>query len=244
LETSLHRQLKEQYGRAAVEVALEGYRIDAVAADGALVEVQSGPLGPLRPKLQRLLPAHRVRVIKPVILRRRLIRRDRPGGADLSARLSPRRGAVLDVFDDLVGVARLLPHPNLGIDVLAVEIDEIRLLRRRWPGYRVLDRRLSAVVATIALRQADDLWTLLPDSPPCPFTTRDLAARLQRPLDFAQRVAYCLRWAGAVTVVGKRGHAWIYSRQHPERSGPGAAARADSPGRADRRRGRALVSGV
>jgi hypothetical protein len=217
VETSLHRQLKERYGRAAdgrVEVALEGFRIDAIDADGALVEVQSGPLGPLQPKLRRLLPAHRVRVIKPVILRRRLIRRERRGGADRSARLSPRRGALIDVFDDLVGLARLLPHPNLDVDVLAVDIDEIRLPRRRWPGYRVLDRRLSAIVETIPLRQGQDLWTLLPDPPPCPFTTRDLAARLERPLDFAQRVAYCLHYAGAVTVVGKQGNSWIYARHH------------------------------
>jgi hypothetical protein len=222
VETSLHRQLKEQYGRTAagcVEVPLEGFRIDAIDADGALVEVQSGSLGPLQRKLRKLLPAHRVRVIKPVVLRRRLIRRDRPGGADLSARLSPRRGALLDVFDDLVGLARLWPHPNLGIDVLAVEIDEVRLARRRRPGYRVLDRRLNAVVATVPLRQAEDLWALLPDELPCPFTTRDLAARLQRPLDFAQRVAYCLRWTGAVTVVGKQGNLWMYARhRQPEKS--------------------------
>jgi hypothetical protein len=217
VETSLHRQLKEQYGRTAegrLEVALEGFRIDAIDADGALVEVQSGPLGPLQPKLRKLLPAHRVRVIKPVILRRRLIRRERPGGADLSARLSPRRGALVDVFDDLVGLARLLPHPNLNVDVLGVDIDEVRLPRRHWPGYRVVDRRLSAVVGTVPLRQGHDLWALLPDTPPCPFTftTRDLAARLQRPLDFAQRVAYCLRYAGAVSVVGKQGNAWVYAR--------------------------------
>jgi hypothetical protein len=215
VETSLHRQLKEQYGKSAagrVEVALEGFRIDAIAADGTLVEVQSGPLGPLQRKLRTLLPVHVVRVIKPVVLRRRLIRRDRSDGADLSARLSPQKGALVDVFDDLVGLARLLSHPNLHVDVLAVDIDEIRLPRRRRPGYRVLDRRLSAVVATVPLRQGQDLWSLLPDALPCPFTTRDLAARLDRPLDFAQRVAYCLRWAGAARVVGKQGNRWMYDR--------------------------------
>jgi hypothetical protein len=216
VETSLHRQLKERYGAAAggrTEVALEGFRIDAVAADGALIEVQSGPLGPLRQKLGRLLPTHRVRVIKPVVLRRRLIRRTRRHGADLSARFSPRRGALVDVFDDLVGLARFLPHPNLDLDLLAVEIDEIRMTRRRWPGYRVLDRRLAAVVATVPVRHGHDLWALLPEAVPCPFTTRDLAALLGRPLDFAQRVAYCLRWAEAVTVAGKLGNSRLYVPQ-------------------------------
>ncbi len=174
LETSLHRQLKERYGPAAggrLEVALEGYRIDAIAADGALVEVQSGPLGPLQAKLRSLLPAHRTRVIKPVVMRRRLIRRSRRDGADLSARLSRRRGALVDVFDDLVGLASLLPHPNLSLDVLAVEIDEVRLVqRRRRLGYTVLDRRLNVVVATVRLDQGCDLWSCCPA--PCPAPSR------------------------------------------------------------------------
>ena len=215
METSLHRQLKERYGPAAggrLEVTLEGFRIDAIAADGALVEVQSGPLGPLRAKLRTLLPAHCVRVIKPVVLRRRLIRRARRDGADLSVRLSPRRGALVDVFDDLVGLAPLLPHPNLTLDVLAVEIDEVRLVQRRSRrGYAVLDRRLNAVVATVRLDQGRDLWSLIPGAPPCPFTTGDLAAQLRRPLAFAQRVAYCLRMTGAVSIVGKRGNRWVYA---------------------------------
>jgi hypothetical protein len=225
METSLHRALKERYGEAAggrVEVALGGYRIDAVDADGALVEVQSGPLGPLRDKLRRLLPAYRVRVVKPVVLRRRLIRRAQRDGDDLPARLSPKRGALADVFDDLVGLATLFPHPNLGVDVLAVEIDELRLDRRRRPGYTVLDRRLGAVIASVPLRDPRDLWSLLPDGLADPFTTADLAEHLRRPLAFAQRVAYCLRLAGAAEAVGKRGNRHVYASR---RDGPGCAPR-------------------
>ena len=66
------------------------------------------------------------------------------------------------MFDDLIGLARVFPHPNLRIDVLAVEIDEVRLARRRWPGYGVVDRRLREVVATYPLRTSDDLWELIP----------------------------------------------------------------------------------
>ena len=61
METSLHRSLKERYatgGDGRSEVPIRGYRIDAVDEAGRLVEVQSGPLGPLRGKLGRLLPEH------------------------------------------------------------------------------------------------------------------------------------------------------------------------------------------
>jgi hypothetical protein len=217
METSLHRSLKERYaagGDGRAEVPVRGYRIDAIDDTGRLVEVQSGPLAPLRGKLCRLLPDHRIRIVKPVILRRRVVRRLRPDGPDLSSRSSPKRGAMHDVFDDLVGVVRVFPHANLDIEILGVAIDEIRMPRRRRPGYCVADRRLGAIDSTAMLACADDLWALLPDD--CdgrePFTTFDLAKRLDRPPWFAQRVAYCLRITGAARVVGKIGNRLVYAR--------------------------------
>ena len=40
----------------------------------------------------------------------------------------------------------------------------------------------------------------------------ELAQTLDRPLAFAQRVAYCLRLTGAARVVGKQGNRLIYIR--------------------------------
>ena len=128
-----------------------------------------------------------------------MCRRSRLDGSDVSARRSPKRGAMLDVFEDLVGLACVFPHPNLVIEVLAVSIDEIRLPRRRRPGFTVADRSLVNVRGRKLLAQAHDLWSLLPEGRDWhkPFTTADLARRIDRPLWFAQRVAYCLRLTGA-----------------------------------------------
>jgi hypothetical protein len=218
METSLHRTLKERYaagGSGRPEIAVGGFRIDAVDAAGRLVEVQSGALGPLRGKLRRLLPDHRVRIVKPVVLNRRVVRRSRPDGENLSARRSPKRGALLDVFDDLIGVVRVFPHSNLEIDVLGVAIEEIRVPRRRWPGYRVADRCLGEIHESTSLVDARDLWALLPASlhERGSFTTHDLAREVDRPVSFAQRVAYCLRLTGAARVVGKAGNRLIYHRE-------------------------------
>jgi hypothetical protein len=218
VETSLHRQIKEVLaaeGGGRTEVVVHGFRIDAVSAAGELIEVQSGALGSLRAKLGQLLERHQVRVIKPVVLRRRVVRRARRDGADLSSRLSPKRGAVVDVFDDLIGLRAVFPHPNLRLEVWGVAIDEVRVPRRRWPGYAVVDRRLRGVEAKTVLRSSAELWGLLPAIRPDPFTTRDLADGLGRPLAFAQRVAYCLRHAGAVRPSGKRGRFPLYTRTEP-----------------------------
>jgi hypothetical protein len=218
METSLHRSLKERYaagGSRSPEVGIRGFRIDAVDEVGRLVEVQSGPLGPLRGKLRRLLPQYRIRIVKPVVMKRRVVRRARHDGPDLSARYSPRRGALHDVFDDLIGVVSIFPHANLDIEILEVTIDEVRIPCRRRPGYTVADRMLGTVQGPTSLTRAGDLWTLLPES--CrgrdAFTTRELSQRLGRPAWFAQRVAYCLRLTGAARVVGKSGNRWIYLRE-------------------------------
>ncbi|WP_165243691.1 hypothetical protein [Paludisphaera soli] len=215
MESSLHRSLKEHFGTlrgGRCEVAVEGFRIDAVDAEGTLIEIQSGSLGSLRPKLGRLLPHHRMRVIRPIVLRRTVVRRDRAEGPDLSRRRSPRRGSLTDVFDDLVGLAPFLPDPNLGVDLLGVDVEEVRVTRRRRPGYVVVDRRLVEIVESSRLYSPVDLWDLLPPGfqPGDQFTTADLARKLGRPLYFAQRVAYCLRVAGAAETVGKRGNSLIY----------------------------------
>ena len=216
MERSLHRQLKERYGPEAggrSEVAIGGFRIDAVAADGRLIEIQSAPLGLLKRKLASLLPSRAVGVVKPVIVARRVIRRLEPGGVDLGARRSPKRGALIEVFDELVGLAHLFPHANLTIDLLAVEVDEVRVARRRRPGYSVVDRVLKAVVGAVSLKEADDLWSLLPGDLPARFTSADLAGRIGRPLRFARRATYCLRRSGAARVVAKAGNSRVYERQ-------------------------------
>jgi hypothetical protein len=96
---------------------------------------------------------------------------------------------------------------------MEVVIDEVRVARLRWPGYRVVDRALREVGKVVKLADADDLWGLIPaviaDER---FTTIDLASTLGRPLDFAQRVAYCLRIGGATVAVGKLGNRIIYQR--------------------------------
>ncbi|MAT69536.1 MAG: hypothetical protein CMJ58_08425 [Planctomycetaceae bacterium] len=222
METSLHRQLKALYvaDESLHEVVLGDYRIDAVRGR-ELIEVQHGSLAAIRDKIRRLLDEHRVRVVKPIIARKTLVKLPEPGAEPLSRRRSPKRGTLLDVFDELVYFTRVFPHPRLTLEVVLVEIEELRYpgrgkrRRRRRPNeeFQIEDQRLVAVDSHHQFRKAGDLMKLLPRRLPRPFHTGHLAERMDVPRWIAQRIAYCLREMGAVEPAGKKGNAILYQRK-------------------------------
>jgi hypothetical protein len=217
METSLHRQLKAHYAGddGCVEVVCDGYRIDAVRG-GELIEIQHGSLAAIRDKVRRLLKQHAVRVVKPIVAEKLLVKLAERGGAEIDRRRSPKRGTVLDVFDELVYFTRVFPHERLALEVVLVHVEE-----RRYPGrgkrrrrserdFQIEDQHLMRIVAEHRFATAADLLRLLPRRMPRQFHTAHLAERLNTPRWTAQRIAYCLRQMGAVEVVGKTGNAILY----------------------------------
>lgn len=220
METSLHRQLKALYAGAHAASEQEsrkfaGYRIDVVRGE-ELVEIQHGSLGAIRNKIGKLLEKHPVRVVKPLIARKTLIKLEGTDGGEISRRLSPKQATVLDLFHELVYFTAVFPHPRLTIEVPLVTVEERRIpghgKRRRWRrnDHTVLDLRMVDVVATHVFRTNNDLLALLPANLPQPFHTGDLATAMQIQRWIAQRIAYCLRKTGGAKLIGKQGNALTY----------------------------------
>lgn len=218
MESSLHRDLKNWYAQAdeaEQEVRLRGYRIDVVRND-ELIEIQHGSLAAIRRKVARLLEAHDVLVVKPIIHRKTLIKRTRKNGKIQSRRLSPKRGQLLDLFDELVYFRHIFPHPRLTLEVPLVNVEEWRYpghgrrRRRRERDHVVEDAKLLEVLEVHRFSTAADLRRLIPGKLPQPFHTGHLATALGVERWIAQRVAYCLRHAGTVQQDGKSGNAWLY----------------------------------
>jgi len=220
METSLHRQLKAHYAHddRQIEVALEGYRIDAIRG-GRLIEIQHGSLAAIRDKIGALLENHRVTVVKPIVALKHLVKLDKRGGQVVDRRRSPKRGQLLDVFDELVYFTRVFPHRRLVLEVALVEVEELRYpghgrrRRRRANDFQVEDQRLVEIVDTVQFRTLTDLRKMLPRGLPANFHTGHLAEGLEVRRHIAQRMAYCLRETGAIHTVGKQGNAVLYSRR-------------------------------
>jgi hypothetical protein len=209
-ERPLHASLKRWYAERGdrTEVAVDGYVIDLVRGD-LLVEVQTRGLSSARHKLAALLArGHRLRVIYPIAVDTWIVKFDADGRV-LSRRRSPRHGIASDVFAELVSVATLLADPRLEIDLVLIEMEELRRhspdgpWRRR--GWTVEERRLIEILDTVPLRGVADIAALLPPGLTETFTTADLAMRLGRPRRLAQQMAYCLQRVDVIAAVGKRG---------------------------------------
>lgn len=217
METSLHRDLKALYAddESRFEVALDGYRIDVVSGD-RLIEIQHGSLSAIRDKVRRLLKEHSVTVVKPIVMRKQLVKRESKGGPIAGRRMSPKRGRLMDLFDELVYFTRVFPHPRLTLEVPLVEVEEWRYpghgrrRRHRAGDHRMEDQKLVEVRETYTLKTAKDLAALISCPLPKRFHTGHLAESLEVERWVAQRIAYCLRKMGSVVQVGKQGNSLLY----------------------------------
>ena len=218
METSLHQQLKQVYADESnrLEVSVEGFRIDVVS-NQRLIEIQHGSLSSVKRKVLQLLNRHDVTVVKPIIARKQLVWVESKGGRVLRRRMSPKRGTLLSIFDELVYFTEVFPHPRLVLDVPLVQVEEWRYLghgrrrRRRDSDFQVEDRKLISVDAVHSFRKADEFARLLPGDIPSRFTTAELSIALDVARWDAQKIAYCLRNVGAIKQVGKRGNSIVYT---------------------------------
>lgn len=191
------------------------YRIDAVRGE-ELIEVQCASLSAIKVKVRTLLDRHQVRVVKPIIVRTRIAKKKTAKGEVTSRRMSPKRGHVLDVFDDLIYFTRVFPHENLTLELALVQVEQTRVPcrrhRRRWrQDYRVTDVRLEHIETTLELRSAQDLQRLVGlGTDANSFTTEDIARLTGRPRWFAQKIAYVLKHTSAIEAVGRTRGGIVY----------------------------------
>jgi hypothetical protein len=213
-EGALHAQLKEWYRRPRdrVEQPVGAYVVDLVRG-GLLIEIQTGNFAPLRRKLDELLRTHRVRLVAPVAVTRRIVRVS-DDGVVLSARRSPKAGRAEDVFAQLVSIPALLAHERFELEIVLTHQEEVRMFRPgrayRRRGWVVAGRSLTSVEGSVTVACLADALALLPAGLPTSFDTGELAAAAGIDRRLAQQMTYCLRNAGALAATGKRGRAALY----------------------------------
>jgi hypothetical protein len=218
-EGHLHASLKEWYAEPGdrSEVGVDGFVIDLVRGD-LLVEIQTRGFASLKSKLLRLIRSSPVRLVHPIAEEKWITKLagENDAGTDSRSgrRKSPKKGRIEDLFWELVRLPHLPAHSNFSLEVLLTKEEERRRFdgRRGWrrKGWVTEERRLIEVVGRRLFATQADWCGLIPVELRESFTAGDLAETLGIVGPLAQRMAYCLRQAGMVQLVGKRGRAYLY----------------------------------
>lgn len=212
-ESTLHNQLKNfyTYEGGVQEAWVDGYWVDILHGED-VTEIQTGNFSAIKPKLYRLLNDRPVLLVYPIIREKWIIRQ----AGDLSTRRrSPRRGRLEDLFFELVRFPQLMQDPNLTLEVVFVQVEEIRRNdgKGSWrrQGWSIADRQIIQIGERIKFRTPDDFCSLLPDGLNSTFSVRELSDQLGISLNLAGKMVYCFRHMGLLQEGGKRGKARLYS---------------------------------
>ncbi len=213
-EKPLHASLKEWYAEPGdqLEVVVDGYVIDIVR-DDLLLEIQTASLASMKSKLKNLARSHRMRLIYPIALEKRIVRLAKDASNGMTHRKSPRKGRVEDLFWEMVSFPELLANPNFSLEVLLIREEEVRRYdaTRAWRrrGWVTEERRLLGVVERRSYEEPGDWRALLPGDLGT-FTASDLAEAIDIRKALAQRMVYCLRKVTVIELIGTQGRANLY----------------------------------
>ncbi len=207
-EYSLHSEIKDWYMVSGdeLEVKVEDFIVDIIRGK-LLIEIQTGNFSAIKKKLIQLLSNHHVRLVYPIAKLKWIVHVSR-SGEFVRRRKSPKRGKLTDLFYELVHTPSLIKDRNFSFEVLLIEEEEVRCndgrgsWRRR--GISVKDRKLLNVFDRVVFVGSQDFLEFLPEELDGYFTNKVLALKLGISVRLAQKITYCLRKMGAISIAGKK----------------------------------------
>ena len=208
-ESSLHRELKEIYKNPGdeLEVKLGKYLIDIVR-ENLLVEIQIKNFSAIRSKLEFLLQNHRVLLVHPIIRDKWILSLDLKSNQVMRRNLSPKHCSFENIFEELLRIPHLISHPNLIIELVLIQAEEIRVNdgKGSWRrgGWSIQDLRLVKILDHKIYSNPKQFLELIPVDLNIPFTNQNLANYLKKPIKLASMTTYSLRKMGLIEVVGKK----------------------------------------
>ena len=214
-EKPLHASLKQWYARPGdrFEVPVGRFVVDIVR-DDLLIEIQTRNFASINSKLRELTRSYEVRLVYPVVQEKWIVRLASDDGGITVRRKSPKRGRLEDLFWELVSIPQLLSNPNFSLEVLMIREEELRRYdgkRKKWRrrGWVIEGRRLVDVLERHLFGTSADWLAFVPDRLQT-FTTKDLATIADTRRELAQKMAYCLRHARMIELIGREGRANLY----------------------------------
>lgn len=216
-EKNIHATLKRWIEPDVTKHEVRFHRFVAdVCTEERIYEIQTRQFFRLKRKLSVFLAEKKVTVVYPVPHLKTISWIDPETGETTPKRRSPKVGSAFDLFMELTGILEFLNDPNLTVRVYLLDVDEYKYLdgwsRDRKRGSHRAERIPTALVSTVDLSGPADYASLLPQTLPAHFTVKDLSKAAKISPTCASRAVACLRRIGAITYIGKQGHAFLYEK--------------------------------
>lgn len=181
-EKSLHRTLKLYLENDPDfrEVPYRGYVAD-ILRDGNITEIQTSTLSALRDKLSCFCEDCTVRIVWPVIVKRRIVYMDPISGEiSPSKRLAPKESITSSLLPQMIYISDLLLTGKITISAFLLSAEEYRLKGARIHRRRTVDVKVDRVPTElhdiIDYNLPADSALLIPDGLPDIFTSADFSA--------------------------------------------------------------------
>lgn len=214
-EKSLHLFIKQWYAMPGdrLEAKVDKYIIDLVRED-SLIEIQTKNFSAIGNKLRDLVKYNKVMLVHPIAIEKYIVTTEGPEGI-ITRRKSPKKGKLVDLFDELIRIPDLMVEDNFILEILMTKVEEIRCKdgKGSWrrKGVSIMDRKLVEVVEKITFKEVKDFLIFLPQELPNNFTNKDLAKTLKVTVLKARKITYCFRKMKLITEVGKFKNELIFS---------------------------------
>lgn len=191
-ESSLHKTLKILYATQTsgkTEVKINKYIYDVVTENNEVIEIQTKGLGQLLPKIKSTLESNtKITLVHPVIIRKKIITQKLNGTQ--TERKSSKIGSIYDILKELTSIYSILLNPLFTLEVLEVNICELReetkediqsknRQRRYKKNWIKTGKKLENIINTKTFSSKEDYLSLLPENLPEEFSSREIKTLLQ-----------------------------------------------------------------
>ncbi|MBU3113427.1 hypothetical protein [Clostridium lacusfryxellense] len=215
-EKSLHSSIKQWYVIPGdrFEVKVDKYVIDLVRED-SLIEIQTKNFSAIGNKLRNLVKYNKVMLVHPIAIEKYIVTTDE-SDVVISRRKSPKKGKLMDLFDELIRIPDLMAEDNFMLEILMTKEEEIRCKdgKGSWrrKGISIKDRKLLEVTQKVTFKQEKDFLIFLPDELDKNFTNKLLAKALKVTIYKARKITYCLKKMNLIRQVGKIKNELVFER--------------------------------
>ena len=170
-EKRIHRAIKKFVcdDESCFEVKV-GSSVADMLSEGVIYEIQTGSFYPLTKKITAYLSSsdYEIRVIYPIISKRKIVRVDPDTGEVLRARLSSAKQKPTKILPELVYLSDNLKNRRLSFEIYSIYAEEHRysdeIHRYRKSGRRDSELFPVSLEEVTVLETTDDFLALLPDS--------------------------------------------------------------------------------